>query len=122
MGDPATTWPVLAAANGGPTRILHPGDVLAIPGGSSATGAPPGAAGAQEFPGEAALGQSGPVVLAWQEALIAHGVIADTPGNHDSSFGEGMERAVLALQRSWGWTDADGKAGAHTWSKLHGGP
>ena len=61
------------------------------------------------------------MVLAWQEALIAHGVIADTPGNRDSVFGEGLERKVLELQQSWGWTDADGVAGSHTWSKLQGG-
>jgi hypothetical protein len=27
---------------------------------------------------------------------------------------------VLALQRSWGWSDADGIAGQHTWKRLHG--
>jgi len=48
-------------------------------------------------------------------------VIADTQGNHDGVYGEGMEKAVLKLQQSWGWTDADGKAGAHTWRKLFGG-
>ena len=62
------------------------------------------------------------MVLAWQQALIAHGVIGDSAANRDSDYGEGMERAVLKLQTSWGWTDADGKAGSHTWSKLHGGP
>ena len=31
LGDPARTWPVLAAANGGPQRVLHPGDVLTVP-------------------------------------------------------------------------------------------
>jgi hypothetical protein len=32
-----------------------------------------------------------------------------------------MTKAVLKLQQSWGWSDADGKAGEHTWRKLHGG-
>jgi hypothetical protein len=32
-----------------------------------------------------------------------------------------MKKAVLRLQRSWDWSDADGVAGKHTWTKLHGG-
>jgi hypothetical protein len=32
-----------------------------------------------------------------------------------------MYKAVLRLQRSWDWSDADGVAGRHTWTKLHGG-
>jgi hypothetical protein len=60
-------------------------------------------------------------VLAWQKALIARGVIADTPANHDAHFGSGMTKAVLRLRQSWGWTDADGVAGEHTWRKLQGG-
>ena len=125
LGDPAKTWPALAAANGGASRVLRPGDVLTLPGGATAPAAAPAAAGsapaAAGFPGEAKLGLTGPVVLAWQKALIAHGVIADTPGNRDSGFGEGLERKVRELQQSWGWTDADGVAGSHTWTKLHGG-
>jgi hypothetical protein len=62
------------------------------------------------------------VVLAWQEALIAHGVIRDAAANRDQHYGKGMRNAVERLQRSWGWDDADGVAGKHTWSKLHGGP
>jgi hypothetical protein len=27
----------------------------------------------------------------------------------------------MRLQKSWEWSDADGVAGKHTWSKLHGG-
>ena len=73
------------------------------------------------YPGDAERGQTGPVVTAWQEALIARGVISDTQANHDGDYGEGMEKAVLKLQQSWGWTDADGKAGSHTWRKLFGG-
>jgi hypothetical protein len=63
----------------------------------------------------------GPVVLAWQQALIAPGVISDRPANRDSHYGGGMMKAVMRLQKSWEWSDADGVAGKHTWSKLHGG-
>ena len=116
MGDPSRNWRVLADANGGPDRQLHPGQVLTIPGGGATAsgGVPP-------FPGEAKLNDRGKVVLAWQEALIAHGVIKDRPANRDSHYGKGMFKAVMRLQRSWDWSDADGVAGKHTWSKLHGG-
>ena len=114
MGHPTHTWRVLAEANGGADRQLHPGEVLTIPGGADAPGVPP-------FPGETKLHDRGPVVLAWQLALIAHGVISDSAANHDSQYGDGMFGAVMRLQRSWGWSDADGVAGEHTWSKLHGG-
>lgn len=113
LGDPATHWPALAAANGGASRVLHPGDVLTVPGDPARPAVPP-------FPGEAQLDNRGPVVLAWQEALIAHHVIRDCPANRDAHYGTGMRGAVLALQRSWGWSDADGIAGQHTWKRLHG--
>jgi hypothetical protein len=115
MGDPIRDWRVLAGANGGPDRQLHPGDVLTIPGGGA------GSPGLPRFPGEAKLHDHGRVVLAWQKALIARGVISDNAGNRDSDYGDGMFKAVLRLQRSWGWSDADGVAGKHTWSRLHGG-
>jgi N-acetylmuramoyl-L-alanine amidase/LysM domain len=115
MGDPSHNWLTLAEANGGSDRQLHPGAVLKIPGGIA------GAPGVPPFPGEAKLHDRGPVVLAWQKALIAHRVISDNGANRDSHYGEGMFKAVLRLQRSWGWSDADGAAGKHTWSKLHGG-
>jgi hypothetical protein len=115
IGDPIHNWLVLAKANGGTHRELHPGDVLTVPGGGA------GSQGTPPFPGEAKLDDRGPVVLAWQRALIAHGVISDNAANHDSHYGDGMYDAVLRLQRSWGWSDADGVAGKHTWSQLHGG-
>ncbi|MET0323867.1 MAG: N-acetylmuramoyl-L-alanine amidase [Ilumatobacteraceae bacterium] len=134
IGDPATTWPAVAAANGGPQRVLRPGEVVSIPGGTAGGGGggaptsptapttPPVPGGVPPFPGSVEAGDSGPAVLAWQEALIAAGVIRDKPANRDSVYGEGMRKAVLKLQTSWDWDDADGKAGEHTWSKLHGGP
>jgi N-acetylmuramoyl-L-alanine amidase/LysM domain len=115
MGDPTRDWRVLAGANGGPDRRLRPGDVLTIPGGGD------GSSDIPRFPGEAKLHDRGRVVLAWQKALIAHGVISDNAANRDSHYGDGMFKAVLRLQRSWDWSDADGVAGKHTWSKLHRG-
>jgi hypothetical protein len=117
LGDPAKNWPVLADANGGRGRVLHPGDVLTMPG--ATPGAPPGI---PAFPGEAKLGDVGALVVTWQQALIAHSVIPDAPENRDGNYDADLERAVRGLQQSWGWSDADGKAGPHTWRKLHGGP
>ena len=118
LGDPAKNWRKLAAANGGPKRQLRKGDVLVIPGSApDVSGAPK----IPRFPGEAKRPDRGPVVLAWQKALIRENVIGDRPANRDSVFGDGMFRAVMELQRSWGWSDADGVGGRHTWRKLHGG-
>jgi hypothetical protein len=133
LGNPARNWRKLADANGGPGRQLHPGDVLTVPGrrkkkpapGEPVTGPtdPSGLTGpaVPAFPGDAELGDRGPIVLTWQRALIARRVISDNAANRDSHYGEGMQKAVLKLQRSWGWSDADGVAGRHTWRKLHGG-
>ena len=49
------------------------------------------------------------------------GVIGNSQDNRDSFYGQGMAKAVLRLQQSWGWDDADGVVGEHTWRKLHGG-
>jgi LysM repeat protein len=129
LGDPAKNWKVLAEANGGTGRQLRTGDVLTIPGATAAKPAqqappksqPAPAPRIPAFPGAAKRPDRGPVVRVWQEALIAHDVIADKPANRDSFYGNGMHTAVLNLQRSWKWSDADGIAGEHTWSKLHGG-
>ncbi len=122
LGDPGRTWELIANANGGQDRVLLVGQVVTIPRRDGASG---GAAqrvtAAPEFPGEAVLGMKGPIVLAWQEALIARGIIADNADNRDADYAEGMERAVLELQQSWGWSDADGKAGSGTWKRLHEG-
>lgn len=126
MGDARSTWESLAAANGGKDRVLLVGQMLTIPGkdgagaGTTQAATTKASAGTSSsaFPGEAKRGMKGEVVVAWQEALIAHGVIADTKGNHDGDYGEGMEKAVLELQQSWDWSDADGIAGRGTWKKL----
>jgi N-acetylmuramoyl-L-alanine amidase-like protein/LysM domain-containing protein/putative peptidoglycan binding protein len=120
LGDPALTWAALAAANGGAERVLHPGDVLTVP--DHGGGPSPEVGGlVPPFPGEAREGDHGAVVRAWQEALIAAGVISDRPANRDGRFGSGTAGAVRRLQASWGWSNADGVAGPHTWSRLHGG-
>jgi len=124
LGDLSSNWPVVAAANGGASRVLRPGEVLTIPGAVSGGGSgtpASGGSGVPAFPGEARLNDQGPVVLAWQNALIGRGVIKDSAGNRDSNYGTGMRDAVLRLQRSWSWKDADGVGGKHTWTKLHGG-
>jgi hypothetical protein len=116
MGDPATNWPAVAAANGGQERVLRPGEVLQIP--ADGTEQP---ADTASFPGEAKQGDRGPIVEAWQRALIVQGVITDNEANRDGVYGPGLAAAVLRLQQEWGWSDADGVAGSHTWSRLHGG-
>ena len=122
LGNPNRNWRKLAAANGGPKRQLRSGDVLIIPGRKKPVPHRPSTGSAiPDFPGQAQRGDRGPVVLTWQVALIAHGVISDNADNRDSHYGDGMHKAVLRLQRSWEWSDADGVAGRHTWTKLHGG-
>jgi LysM repeat protein len=115
LGDPRTTWPALAAANGGPSRVLHPGQVLRLPGGGGG-----GGAAVPAFPGVAREGDRGEVPAAWQKALIARKVISDNQDNRDRHYGAGMRAAVQRLQRSWGWSDADGVADERTWARLHG--
>jgi hypothetical protein len=87
-------------------------------GGTPPTQQPPTQPGAWVYPGEVRLGMIGPTVLEWQECYIAHGVIADNSANRDSYYGPGMEGATLDLQVSWGWSDADGVGGPHTWNHL----
>ncbi|MDQ1424455.1 MAG: hypothetical protein QOD72_1953 [Acidimicrobiaceae bacterium] len=80
------------------------------------------------YPGEVGFGdgagdkvaQHGKV-QAWQEILIQAGVIADNPSNHDGQYLKGMRDKVFDLQsRVWGWSDADGRAGPHTYAKITG--
>ncbi len=70
-GRSGTTWPVLAEANGGATRVLHPGDVLTIPA-ASRPPEPRSRGGDGAVPPSRATprrARPGPVVTAWQEAL-----------------------------------------------------
>ena len=114
LGHPAENWPLIADANGGRERPLLVGQVLTIPG-----LAPTPAAAAPAVPGTPAPEEVSDVVLAWQLALIARGVIRDTPANHDRRYGPGMQKAVRALQQSWGFADDDGTADERTWARLH---
>jgi hypothetical protein len=63
------------------------------------------------------LGATGDEVRRLQNALIAHGVIADTPDNHDGVFGPGMDAAVRRFQEAHGLV-VDGAVGAQTWGAL----
>ncbi len=60
-------------------------------------------------------------VKVWQAILIRAGIIADNPSNHDGQYLQGMRDKVFDLQsRVWGWSDADGKAGPHTYAQITG--
>jgi hypothetical protein len=70
------------------------------------------------FPGTGDYGCSASTCRAWQDAMILNHVIADNPANHDGVWGNGMHNACANMQRSWGWSDADGVGGKHTWPHL----
>lgn len=70
------------------------------------------------YPGLAQRYDRGAVVLDWQEAMIYGGWISDNPSNRDSYYGDGMYGAVLKMQQGFGWSDADGVAGDHTWAHM----
>jgi hypothetical protein len=81
--------------------------------------APPSPGRIPPFPGHGRRTAAASIVKDWQDALIRNRVIADTPGNRDGVWGNGMHRATLRLQReAFKWTDADGEAGPHTWVHL----
>ena len=63
------------------------------------------------------LGSTGDDVRRLQTALIAKGVIADTPGNHDGVFGPGLDAAVRRFQQDHNLV-VDGQVGAQTWGAL----
>ena len=63
------------------------------------------------------LGTTGDEVQRLQNALIARGVIADTPGNHDGVFGPGLDAAVRRFQQEHNLV-VDGFVGAQTWGAL----
>jgi len=70
------------------------------------------------FPGEGNYGCSYSTCRAWQDAMILNGVIKDNAANHDGVWGDGMHNACFNMQRSWGWSDADGIGGQHSWAHL----
>ena len=70
------------------------------------------------FPGTGDYGCSYDTCRAWQDAMILNGIIADNSANHDGVWGNGMHNACLKMQQSWGWGDADGVGGKHTWPHL----
>jgi hypothetical protein len=63
------------------------------------------------------LGSTGDDVRRLQNVLIAHGVIADTPGNHDGVFGPGLDAAVRRFQQEHNLV-VDGLVGLQTWGAL----
>jgi hypothetical protein len=70
------------------------------------------------FPGVGDYGCSYDTCRAWQDAMILNGYIKDNTANHDGVWGDGMHNACKKMQQSWGWGDADGIGGQHTWPHL----
>jgi hypothetical protein len=68
-------------------------------------------------PGMLGVGSTGDEVRRLQAAMIAHGVIADTPGNHDGVFGPGLDAAVRRFQQDHSLV-VDGLVGPQTWAAL----
>lgn len=79
---------------------------------------PPGAWTPPPFPGTGDYGCSSSTCRAWQDEMIRHGYISDNPANHDGVWGDGMHNACRKMQQTWGWSDADGIGGEHTWPHL----
>jgi hypothetical protein len=67
------------------------------------------------YPGEGDYGCAAGVCRAWQDMMIFGGWISDNPANHDGVWGDGMYYACYELQTGFGWSDADGVGGGHTW-------
>jgi hypothetical protein len=63
------------------------------------------------------VGASGDDVRRLQSALIAKGVINDTPENHDGVFGPGLDAAVRRFQQANNLV-VDGAVGTQTWGAL----
>ena len=79
---------------------------------------PPGEWVCPPFPGVGDYGCSYETCREWQDAMILNGYIADNAANHDGVWGNGMHNATVKMQQSWGWSDADGIGGQHTWPHL----
>jgi hypothetical protein len=126
---PPTPWPVGGPADKGTTcwgnhverhrhMLLSP--LTAGPAPSVAVRIAPSGDGSQPvgFPGDGRPGASESVTRAWQDLYIRHGVISDNADNRDGFWGRGMTDATRRLQLGWGWEDADGRAGPHTFDHL----
>ena len=70
------------------------------------------------FPGTGDYGCSYDTCRAWQDAMILNGYISDNAANHDGVWGNGMHNATYEMQLDFGWNDADGVGGQHTWPHL----
>jgi hypothetical protein len=70
------------------------------------------------YPGTGDYGCSYDTCRAWQDAMILNGYISDNSSNRDGVWGNGMHNACLKMQQSWGWGDADGIGGQHSWQHL----
>ena len=70
------------------------------------------------YPGTGDYGCSYDTCRGWQDAMILNGIISDNSANHDGVWGNGMHNACFNMQKSWGWGDADGVGGSHTWPHL----
>jgi hypothetical protein len=70
------------------------------------------------FPGVGDYGCTYETCRAWQDAMILNRYISDNPANHDGAWGDGMHNATYDMQLTWGWSDADGIGGEHTWPHL----
>ena len=66
---------------------------------------------------EARPGDTGPAVAVLEEALIARGVVADTPASRGNSYGPDVVKLVEDFQRHHGLA-VDGKVGPRTWGPL----
>jgi hypothetical protein len=67
------------------------------------------------YPGEGDYGCTWDVCRTWQDMMIVGGWISDTRANQDGVWGNGMHGACLRMQQGFGWSDADGIGGPHSW-------
>src|SRR5215471_9915946 len=67
------------------------------------------------YPGEGDYGCSWGICRGWQDMMILGGWISDTSANRDGIWGGGMHSAWLRMQQGFGWSDADGIGGPHSW-------
>ena len=131
-GD-GSKWNILASANGGTARVLHPGDVLTVPalepgGGGGVTPPPPPPPPPTDWTEDivnslpaVGPGSSGTDVKRVQALLVANGY---NPGNIDGMYTKPdgpTGRVVRAFQANKNVQGGvDGKVGRYTWAALLG--